>query len=124
MKHEMSLRGGIFDGAVQLFDNKLYGVLNDLLRQGLSEGSVTLKVGIELWHMDEVDEDGVPHSYEKPHFEYNIFSAITQKDKSGGEVKEQLKLRRVDGQLELRDLDENTLFDMVEGGANGGTDRA
>lgn len=29
----------------------------------------------------------------------------------------------VDGQLELRDLDENTLFDIVEGGANGGTDR-
>lgn len=34
-----------------------------------------------------------------------------------------LKLRCVDGQLELRDLDENTLFDLVEGGANGGTDR-
>lgn len=27
-----------------------------------------------------------------------------------------LKLRCVDGQLELRDLDENTLFDIVEGG--------
>lgn len=27
-----------------------------------------------------------------------------------------LKLRCVDGQLELRDLDENTIFDLVEGG--------
>ena len=47
-------------------------------------------------------------------------SAITQKDKSSGEVKQQLKLRRVDGQLELRDLDENTLFDIVEGGVQDG----
>lgn len=36
MRHEMSLRGGIFNGAVNLFDDKLRGVLNDLLRQGLS----------------------------------------------------------------------------------------
>lgn len=33
---------------------------------------------------------------------------------------EQLKLRKVDGQLELRDLDENTLFDIVEGGVQDG----
>lgn len=31
-----------------------------------------------------------------------------------------LKLRCVDGQLELRDLDENTLFDIVEGGVQDG----
>lgn len=31
-----------------------------------------------------------------------------------------LKLRCVDGQLELRDLDENTLFDIVEGGFQDG----
>ena len=37
-----------------------------------------------------------------------------------GEVKEMLKLRCVDGQLELRDLDENTLFDIVEGGVQDG----
>ena len=33
MKYEMSLRGSIFDSAVKLFDDKLRGVLNDLLRQ-------------------------------------------------------------------------------------------
>ena len=49
MKYEMSLRGSIFDSAVKLFDDKLRGVLNDLLRQGLSEGSVTLKVDVDLW---------------------------------------------------------------------------
>ncbi len=124
MRHEMSLRGGIFNDAVDLFDTKLRDVLNTLLRQGLSEGSVTLKVDVDLWRVEEVDEEGIPHSINKPYFEYNVASSITQKDKSCGEVKQQLKLRRVDGQLELRDLDENTLFDIVEGGANGGTDRA
>lgn len=120
MKYEMSLRGSIFDNAVKLFDDKLRGVLNDLLRQGLSEGSVTLKVDVDLWRVEEVDEEGIPHSISKPYFEYNVASSITQKDKSCGEVKQQLKLRRVDGQLELRDLDENTLFDIVEGGVQDG----
>ncbi len=120
MRHELSLRGGIFNGAVNLFDDKLRGVLNDLLRQSLSEGSVTLKVDVSLLCEAEVDEEGIPHSISKPYFEYNVTSAITQKDKSSGEVKQQLKLRRVDGQLELRDLDENTLFDIVEGGVQDG----
>lgn len=124
VKYEMSLRGSIFDGAVSLFDDKLRGVLDDLLRQGLSEGSVTLKVDVDLWRVEEVDEEGIPHSINKPYFKFNVTSAITQKDKSSGDVNQQLKLRRVDGQLELRDLDENTLFDLLEGGANGGTDRA
>lgn len=123
MRHEMSLRGGIFNDAVDLFDTKLRYVLNTLLRQGLSEGSVTLKVNVELWTVGEQDEDGVYHDTNKTHFDYNVSSAVTQKSKSNGEVKEMLKLRCVDGQLELRDLDENTLFDLVEGGANGGTDR-
>lgn len=48
MRHEMSLRGGIFNGAVNLFDDKLQDVLFTLVRQGLSEGSVTLKVNVEL----------------------------------------------------------------------------
>lgn len=120
MKYEMSLRGSIFDSAVKLFDDKLRGVLNDLLRQGLSEGSVTLKVDVDLWRVEEVDEEGIPYSISQPYFEYNVASSITQKDKSCGEVKQQLKLRRVDGQLELRDLDENTLFDIVEGGVQDG----
>ena len=123
MRHEMSLRGGIFNDAVDLFDTKLRDVLNTLLRQGLSEGSVTLKVNVELWTVGEQDEDGVYHDTNKTHFDYNVSSAVTQKSKSNGEDKEMLKLRCVDGQLELRDLDENTLFDLVEGGANGGTDR-
>lgn len=45
---------------------------------------------------------------------------LRRKNKSNGEVKEILKLRCVDGQLELRDLDENTLFDIVEGGVQDG----
>lgn len=120
MRHEMSLRGGIFNDAVDLFDTKLRDVLNTLLRQGLSEGSVTLKVNVELWNVGEQDEDGIYRETNKPHFDYNVTSAITQKNKSNGEVKEMLKLRCVDGQLELRDLDENTLFDIVEGGVQDG----
>ena len=120
MRHEMSLRGGIFNGAVNLFDDKLQDVLFTLVRQGLSEGSVTLKVNVELWTVGEQDEDGVYHDTNKTHFDYNVSSAVTQKSKSNGEVKEMLKLRCVDGQLELRDLDENTLFDIVEGGVQDG----
>lgn len=88
MKYEMSLRGSIFDSAVKLFDDKLRGVLNDLLRQSLSEGSVTLKVDVSLLCEAEEDEEGIPHSISKPYFEYNVTSAITQKDKSCGEVKQ------------------------------------
>ena len=112
MRHEMSLRGGIFNDAVDLFDTKLRDVLNTLLRQGLSEG----KVNVELWNVGEQDENSIYHETNKTHFDYNVTSAITQKNKSHGDVKEMLKLRCVDGQLELRDLDENTIFDLVEGG--------
>lgn len=120
MRHELSLRGGIFNDAVDLFDTKLRDVLNTLLRQGLSEGSVTLKVNVELWNVGEQDEDGIYRETNKTHFDYNVTSSITQKNKSNGEVKEMLKLRCVDGQLELRDLDENTLFDIMEGGVQDG----
>ena len=114
MRHEMSLRGGIFNDAVDLFDTKLRDVLNTLLRQGLSEGSVTLKLNVELWTVGEQDEDGVYHDTNNTHFDYNVSSAVTQKSKSNGEVADMLKLRVVDGQLELRDMDENTIFDLVE----------
>ena len=48
MKHDLSLRGEIFNDAVELFDHKLHDVLNTLLRQGLTDGSVTLKLNVEL----------------------------------------------------------------------------
>ena len=115
MKHDLSLRGEIFNDAVELFDHKLHDVLNTLLRQGLTDGCVTLKLNVELWTVGEQDEDGVYHDTNKTHFDYNVSSAVTQKSKSNGEVADMLKLRVVDGQRELRDLDENTLFDLVEG---------
>ena len=115
MKRDLSLRGEIFDQAVKDFDLKLHDVLSALLRQGLSDGSVTLKVDVKLWRGGEQDEDGVYHDVNKTYIDYNVSSAVTQKSKSSGSVADALKLRVVDGQLELRDLDENTLFDMVEG---------
>lgn len=115
MKRDLSLRGEIFNGAVELFDLKLHDVLNTLLRQGLTDGCVTLKLNVELWTVGEQDEDGVYHDTNKTHFDYNVSSAVTQKSKSNGEVADKLKLRVVDGQLELRDLDENTIFDLAEG---------
>ena len=117
MKPDLSLRGEIFNDAVELFDLKLRDVLNTLLRQGLTDGSVTLKLNVELWTVGEQDEDGVYHDTNKTHFDYNVSSAVTQKSKSNGEVVNMLRLRVIDGQLELRDLDENTLFDM-EGNRN------
>lgn len=115
MKRDLSLRGEIFNDAVGLFDLKLHDVLNTLLRQGLTDGCVTLKLNVELWTVGEQDEDGVYHDTNKTHFDYNVSSTVTQKSKSNGEVANMLKLRVVDGQLELRDLDENTIFDLVEG---------
>ena len=115
MKHDLSLRGEIFDAAIDLFDLKLHDVLNTLLRQGLTDGCVTLKLNVELWTVGEQDEDGVYHDTNKTHFDYNVSSAVTQKSKSNGEVADMLKLRVVDGQLELRDLDENTIVDLVDG---------
>ena len=49
--------------------------------------------------MGEQDENGIYHETNKTHFDYNVTSAITQKNKSNGEVKEMLKLRCVDGRL-------------------------
>ena len=59
----------------------------------------------------------MPCNVDQPCFAYSVTSAITQKDKGNGYVTEPLKVRCVNGQLELRDLDENTLFDIVDGGA-------
>lgn len=115
MKHDLSLRGEIFNDAVELFDLKLHDVLNTLLRQGLTSGCVTFRLNVELWTVGEQDEDGAYHDTNKTHFDYNVSSTVTQKSKSNGEVADMLKLRVVDGQLELRDLDENTIFDLVEG---------
>lgn len=120
MRHEMSLCGPLFDDAVKMFDAKLRAVMETLKKQGLSEGSVALKVGVELYDIGEYDEDGNRHQIDKVYFNYNCTSAITQKSKSDGTVAEPLKLREVNGQLELRDLGENTLFDIVEGGVQDG----
>ncbi len=79
MKRELSLRGEIFDQAVKDFDLKLCDVLSTLLRQGLTDGSVTLKVDVKLWSVGEQDEDGVYHDINKTYFDYNVSSAVTQK---------------------------------------------
>ena len=73
MKHDLSLRGEIFNDAVELFDLKLHDVLNTLLRQGLTDGCVTLKLNVELWTVGEQDEDGVYHDTNKTHFDYNRY---------------------------------------------------
>ena len=46
MKYEMSLRGSIFDSACKLFDNKLRGVLDDLL-DGVDEALPSQEGGRE-----------------------------------------------------------------------------
>lgn len=121
MKRELSLRGDTFADAAELFDMKLNDVLGALIRQGLTDGTVTLGVDVSLSPFHEQDEDGIYHDFDEAFFSYNVSSTVTQKSKAGGEVADRLKLRVVNGQLELRDLDENTIFDMVEGGVNDGT---
>lgn len=94
MRHEMSLRGGIFNGAVNLFDDKLQDVLFTLVRQGLCEGEVTLKVSIDLARKEIIDEDGMPHDVDQPYFAYSCTSSITQKDKAAAQWPSSLNCAR------------------------------
>lgn len=98
MRYELSLTGGTFAPAVEDFDRKLL-LLLDMMRS---------------WGLDE---DGVVHDLLCPVFKYETAYRTAQKDKSTGRIGADLVLRVTDGgAMELRDREEDTIFDMVEGG--------
>lgn len=117
MRYELSLTGGTFAPAVEDFDRKLLLLLDMMRSRGLDEGDVTLKISVEMVQAHPMDEDGVVHDLLCPVFKYETAYRTAQKDKSTGRIGADLVLRVTDGgAMELRDREEDTIFDMVEGG--------
>ena len=117
MRYELSLTGGTFAPAVEDFDRKLLLLLDMMRYRGLDEGDVTLKISVEMVQAHPMDEDGVVHDLLCPVFKYETAYRTAQKDKSTGRIGADLVLRVTDGgAMELRDREEDTIFDMVEGG--------
>ena len=61
MRYDLSLRGDTFTPVVEAFDRRLLATLDRMRKQELTEGSVTLKISIELWKQFPIDEDGQEH---------------------------------------------------------------
>lgn len=115
MRYELSLRGDTFTPVVEAFDRRLLATLDRMRKQGLNEGSVTLKISIELRKQFPIDEDGQEHEIFVPTFDHEVSSQIVQKDKASGKIDEDFVLvRGADGLPALVSRDSDNLFDMVE----------
>ena len=126
MRYELSLKGDTFTPVVEAFDRRLLATLDRMRKQGLQEGSITLKLNVELWKQFPIDEDGQEHEVFVPSFEHEVSSQIVQKDKASGKIDEDFVLvRGADGLPALVSRDSENLFDMVErmeAGGDGGTE--
>ena len=122
MRYELSLRGDTFTPVVEAFDRRLLATLDRMRKQELTEGSVTLKISIELWKQFPIDEDGQEHEIFVPTFDHEVSSQIVQKDKTSGKIdktsgkidKDFVLVRGADGLPALVSRDSDNLFDMVE----------
>lgn len=115
MRYELSLRGDTFTPVVEAFDRRLLATLDRMRKQGLQEGSITLRINIELWKQFPIDEDGQEHEIFVPTFDHEVSSQIVQKDKASGKIDEDFVLvRGADGLPALVSRDSENLFDMVE----------
>ena len=115
MRYELSLKGDTFTPVVEAFDRRLLATLDRMRKQGLQEGSITLRLNIELWKQFPIDEDGQEHEVFVPTFDHEVSSQIVQKDKTSGKIDEDFVLvRGADGLPALVSRDSENLFDMVE----------
>lgn len=115
MRYELSLKGDTFTPVVEAFDRRLLATLDRMRKQGLQEGSITLRINIELWKQFPIDEDGQEHEIFVPTFDHEVSSQIVQKDKASGKIDEDFVLvRGADGLPALVSRDSENLFDMVE----------
>lgn len=115
MRYDLSLRGDTFTPVVEAFDRRLLATLDRMRKQELTEGSVTLKISIELWKQFPIDEDGQEHEIFVPTFDHEVSSQIVQKDKTSGKIdKDFVLVRGADGLPALVSRDNDNLFDMVE----------
>lgn len=115
MRYDLSLRGDTFTPVVEAFDRRLLATLDRMRKQELTEGSVTLKISIELWKQFPIDEDGQENEIFVPTFDHEVSSQIVQKDKTSGKIdKDFVLVRGADGLPALVSRDSDNLFDMVE----------
>lgn len=115
MRYDLSLKGDTFTPVVESFDRRLLATLDRMRKQGLQEGSITLRLNIELWKQFPIDEDGQEHEIFVPTFDHEVSSQIVQKDKASGKIDEDFVLvRGADGLPALVSRDSENLFDMVE----------
>lgn len=118
MRYELSLTGGTFAPAVEHFDRKLLLLLDMMRSRGMDEGDVTLKISVEMVQAHPMDEDGVVHDLLCPVFKYETGipdraeGQEHRQDRSGPRAARD----RWAARWELRDREEDTIFDMVEGG--------
>lgn len=121
MRYDLSLKGDTFTPVVEAFDRRLLATLDRMRRQKLTEGSVTLKISIDLEQEFPIDEDGQEHEVFVPTFDHEVSSQIVQKDKTSGKIDEDFVLvRGADGLPALVSRDSENLFDMVEKRGAGG----
>lgn len=121
MRYDLSLKGDTFTPVVEAFDRRLLATLDRMRRQKLTEGSITLKISIDLEQEFPIDEDGQEHEVFVPTFDHEVSSQIVQKDKTSGKIDEDFVLvRGADGLPALVSRDSENLFDMVEKRGAGG----
>lgn len=115
MRYELSLKGDTFTPVVEAFDRRLLATLDRMRKQKLTEGSITLKISIDLEQEFPIDEDGQEHEIFVPTFDHEVSSQIVQKDKASGKIDEDFVLvRGADGLPALVSRDSENIFDMVE----------
>ena len=115
MRYELSLRGDTFTPVVEAFDRRLLATLDRMRKQKLTEGSITLKISIDLEQEFPIDEDGQEHEVFVPTFDHEVSSQIVQKDRTSGKIdKDFVLVRGADGLPALVSRDSENLFDMVE----------
>lgn len=114
MRYDLSLRGDTFSPVVDDFDKQLTVLISRMRNQRLNEGSITLKLNIELERQFPADEDGNSRELFVPKFNHEVMTQTTQKTKRNGVIDHDFVLTMsVDGIVGLYSRDTENLFDMV-----------
>lgn len=120
MRYGLSLASETFTPAVEAFDRQLLVLLKRMRKQNINEGSISLKINIELWKQFPVDEHGNEREIFVPVFNHEVSSQLTQKDKQSGKIDQDFVLvLGADGLPAMYSRDTNNLFDLVAKAGNG-----
>ena len=115
MRYKLSLASETFAPAVEDFDKSMLSMLDRMRKQNIYEGSVTLKISVELEKQFPFDDNGNEREITVPTFSHETCSALTQKSKISGEIAEDFILvQGKNGLPELVSRDSDNLFDMVD----------